>query len=145
MDYYYVQPFVAGDFGKNTVLDNRVHPPIVHKLHYEIDVWIGDVLIRSFPCYLVTEEAERELLKIGVSGVTFADVEVTASELFHRLQPETKLPPFVWMKIHGQPGHDDFGMAPNHQLVVSERALDVFERLGNESAGIRLFDEPEED
>ncbi|MDX8468922.1 hypothetical protein RFM26_24745 [Mesorhizobium sp. VK23B] len=145
MDYYYVQPFVAGDFGENTVLDNRVHPPIVHRLHYVIDVWIGDVLIRSFPCYLVTNEAERELLKIGVSGVTFADVEVTASELFHRLQPKTKLPHFVWMKVHGQPGHDDFGMAPNHELVVSERALEVFERLGNESAGIRLFDEPGKD
>jgi hypothetical protein len=145
MDYYYVEPFVAGDFGKNTVLDNRVHPPIVHKLHYEIDVWIGDVLIRSFPCYLVTKEAERELLKMRVSGATFADVEVTASELFHRLQPETKLPTFVWMKIHGQPGHDDFGMASNHTLVVSERALDVFERLGNESAGIHSFDEPEKD
>ena len=83
-------------------------------------------------------------MNIGVSGVAFADVEVTASELFRRLQPKTKLPDFVWMKIHGQPGQDDFGMAPNHELVVSERALDVFERLGNESAGIRLFDEPEE-
>ena len=145
MDYYYVKPFVAGDFGKNTVLDNRVHPPIVHKLHYEIDVWIGDVLIRSFPCYLVTKEAEQELLEIGVSGVTFADVEVTASELFRRLQPQTKLPSFVWMKIQGRPEHDDFGMAPNHELVVSERALDVFERLGNESAGIRLIVHPEED
>ncbi|WP_164772405.1 hypothetical protein, partial [Mesorhizobium sp. M2C.T.Ca.TU.002.02.1.1] len=119
--------------------------PIVRKLHYVIDVWIGDVLITSFPCYLVTKEAERELLTIGVSGATFADVEVTASELFRRLQPKTKLPSFVWMKIKGQPGHDDFGMAPNHELVVSERALDVFERLGNESAGIRLYDEPEED
>jgi hypothetical protein len=144
MDYYYVKPFVAGDFGKNTVLDNSVHPPIVHKLHYEIDVWIGDVLITSFPCYLVTEEAKRELLEIGVSGVTFADVEVTASELFRRLQPQTKLPSFVWMKIQGRPEHDDFGMAPNHELVISERALDVFERLGNESAGIRLIVQPEE-
>jgi hypothetical protein len=44
MEYYYVKPFVAGEFGKNTVLDNSVHPPIVHKLHYEIDVWIGDRL-----------------------------------------------------------------------------------------------------
>ncbi|TPK83468.1 hypothetical protein FJ934_09670 [Mesorhizobium sp. B2-4-12] len=140
MDYYYVQPFVAGDFGKNTVIDNRVHPPIVHKLHYMVDVWIGDVLIRRFPCYLVTKEAEQELLKMRVTGATFAEVEVTGSELFRRLQPETELPPFVWMKIHGRPGHDDFGMAPNHELVVSESALDVFERLGNESAGIRLFD-----
>ncbi len=144
MDYYYVKPFVAGDFGRNTVLDNRVHPPIVHKFHYDIDVWIGDVLITSFPCYLVTKEAERELLNIGVSGVAFADVEVTASELFRRLQPKTKLPDFVWMKIHGQPGQDDFRIAPNHELVFSERSLDVFERQGNESAGIRLFDEPEE-
>jgi hypothetical protein len=49
------------------------------------------------------------------------------------------------MKIQGQMEHDDFGMAPNHELVVSERALDVFERLGNESAGIRLIVQPEED
>ena len=70
----------------------------------------------------------------------FADVEVTASELFHRLQPNTKLPSFVWMKIQGRPGHDDFGMAPNHELVVSERVLDALKPLGISNALIEPFE-----
>lgn len=140
MKYFYVEPEVAGGPGDHTVMDVSVHPPAVTKLHYEFQGWLGDVLVESFPCFIVTEEAKRVLLEIGFSGATFADVEVTTSELFEEMQPELELPPFVWLKVDGQAGHDDFGLPPNHRLVVSERVLDALKPLGISNALIEPFE-----
>ncbi|MDX8514936.1 hypothetical protein [Mesorhizobium captivum] len=139
MRYFDIRPDVAGGLGDHTVLDTHVHPPIIHKLHYEIEGWFGDALVTTFPCFLVTEEAKQALLKMGISGANFADAEITASDEFHELQPEQDLPDFVWLKVDGKAGRDDFGIASNHDLVISERVLDLFERLGIPSAVIEPF------
>ncbi|ANT51227.1 hypothetical protein MEA186_05461 [Mesorhizobium amorphae CCNWGS0123] len=142
MRYYEVKPLVAGELSEGTVMDTSVHPPIVSKLHYQFDAWLGDVLVTSFPCFLVTEEAKRGLLAIGISGATFADAEVTISEDFYLVQPDVELPPFVWLKVDGRAGHDDFGINQNLNLVMSERAFDVLdELLGLPSASIKRFDD----
>jgi hypothetical protein len=100
---------------------------------------VGDVLVTTFPCFLVTEEAKRGLLAIGISGATFADAEVITSEDFERLQPDVELPPFIWLKVDGRAGHDDFGINQSLNLVISERAFDVLDELGLPSASIRPF------
>ncbi|WP_287335807.1 hypothetical protein [Mesorhizobium sp.] len=63
--YFYIKPHVAGGLGENTVLDTSVHPPIVSKLHYQIEGWFDSALVTTFPCLLVTEKAKRALLEIG--------------------------------------------------------------------------------
>jgi hypothetical protein len=50
------------------------------------------------------------------------------------MQPEQKLPSLVWLKVDGKAGHDDFGIAEDHWLVVSERVLDVLRPLGISNA-----------
>ncbi|MBZ9854321.1 hypothetical protein LB566_10940 [Mesorhizobium sp. CA13] len=140
MRYYEVKPLVAGELGDDTVEDASVHPPIVSKLHYHFAGWVGDALVTSFPCFLVTEEAKRGLLAIGISGATFADAQVTVSEDFHLVQPDVVLPPFVWLKVDGKAGLDDFGINQKLYLVMSERALDVLDELGLPSASIEPFD-----
>ncbi|MFB9981270.1 hypothetical protein ACFSQQ_19355 [Mesorhizobium kowhaii] len=82
MRYFYIKPHVAGGLGENTVLDTSVHPPIVSKLHYQVEGWFGSALVTTFPCFLVTEEAKSALLKMSFSGAVFADAEVTTSEYF---------------------------------------------------------------
>ncbi|MER9328195.1 hypothetical protein [Mesorhizobium sp. M0488] len=140
MPYYTVKPLVAGELSEGTIEDASVHPPIVSKLHYRFAGWLGDALVTSFPCFLVTEEAKHELLAIGISGATFADAKVTTSEDFHLVQPDVVLPPFVWLKVDGRAGHDDFGINQELYLVISERALDVLDELGLPSASIEPFD-----
>ncbi|MER9288741.1 hypothetical protein [Mesorhizobium sp. L2C084A000] len=100
--YFKIRPNVAGGIGENTVLDSSVHPPIVTKLHYEVEGWFGDVIVATFPCLLVTEETRRALQKMGFSGATFADAEVTTSEECQEDQPGLELPPFVWLKVNGR-------------------------------------------
>lgn len=139
MKYFYLEPEVSGGLGDNTVMDTSVHPPIVTRLHYEFDGWLGDVAVTSFPCYLVTGAVKAKFLTAGFSGATFDKVEVTTSELFEEMQPDLELPPFVWLKVDGKAGHDDFGLAEDHRLVVSERVLDALRPLGISHALIEPF------
>jgi hypothetical protein len=135
-----VEPEVAGQLGEDTELDASVHPPIVSKLHYEFDGWLGDVLVTSFPCYLVAEEARRSLLANRFTGLRFSNAEITTSEIFEQLQPDVDLPPFVWLRPNGQPGVDDFGLTARADLVVSDRALRVLEGLGIQNAIVEAYE-----
>lgn len=45
MKFYSLEPEVAGSLGPGTVMDTAVHPPRVHKLHYESDGWSGDDIL----------------------------------------------------------------------------------------------------
>lgn len=128
--YFYIEPEVAGGLGENTVMNRDVHPPVVRSLHYQLEGWLGDVLLESFPCFIVTEDARRKLQLLGATGATFDDVEITTSEQFKELYPNRQLPTFVWLRVQGMAGHDDFGIAEDARLVVSERAVETLRQLG---------------
>ena len=125
MKYYVLDPEVAGGLGERTSMDSSVHPPIVTRLHYEIDGWLGDDLVQSFPCYLVTNGLRERLATIQPTGVSFAPADVSASEDFKSMHPSAPLPKLVWIKIHGVPARDDFGLTADARLVVSDRVLSV--------------------
>jgi hypothetical protein len=120
-------------------MNRSVHPPIVSRLHYEIAGWDGDVLLTSFPCFIVTEDAMKKLMEIGATGASFADVEVTTTYPFREFHPDTQLPKFVWLQVTGRAGRDDFGLAADHRMVISERALDVLKGLQLNGALIEPF------
>jgi hypothetical protein len=125
MRYHSVEPEVAGGLGPRTVMDRRSHPPIVKRLHYVMDGWLGDELLESFPVFVVTESLRDNLNRSGLTGVLTEDVEVTLSDEFQELYPNRTVPSFVWLKITGCPGVHDFGIAEDHRLVVSHRALEL--------------------
>lgn len=129
--YYSLEPEVAGGFGENSVLDTNTHPPDVKHLHYEFDGWLGDDLVESFPCYLVSERLKKVISEVATSGFSFAEVEVSTSEEFHDMCDDQELPEFSWLKVFGQPGVDDFGMSSENCLVVSERVLKGMQEGGN--------------
>lgn len=76
MKYYYLEPEFSSGLGDNTIMDTAVHPPAVTRLHYEFDGWLGDSMVTSFPCYIVTEDVKEKILKSGFSGIAFGKVEV---------------------------------------------------------------------
>jgi hypothetical protein len=99
--YYYVEPEVSGGIGCGTAMDSSVHPPVVSRLVYEFVDWLGDGLITSFPCFLVTTDLAKQIEQAGLDGFLFDEVTVT-------LTPEAKelmdrpLPPWKWLKITGE-------------------------------------------
>jgi hypothetical protein len=139
MRFYLIEPEVAGGLGVETIRDRRVHPPIISRLHYEFDGWLGDQLLTTFPCYIVTEAAMRTILAERLTGVTFDDVLVTTSYDFEERYPDERLPRFVWLKVMGRPEVDDFGLDPIAHLIVSDRALRVLTLLGVAHAIVKPY------
>jgi len=139
MKWFYIEPEVAGGLGKNTVMNRNIHPPIVSKLHYHFDGWLGDVLLESFPCFIVTQLAREKLESARITGVRFDEVEVTSSDEFQELYPNRQLPQFVWLRIDEKAGQDDFGTAPDGRLAISERALSILRGLGVSQAVVTEF------
>jgi hypothetical protein len=65
---------------------------------------------------------------------------VSKSHQFQDFHPEQKLPQFSWLKVDGNAGHDDFGVARNTRLVVSERGLKLLQELGIPNAEVSDFE-----
>jgi hypothetical protein len=66
-----------------------------------------------------------------LSGATFDNMQIVKSGVFEDLHPEgMSLPKFFWLKIDGRAGADDFGIAADNRLVISQRALTLLEHLG---------------
>ena len=139
MKYYMIKPEVAGGLGDKTVMDRSVHPPKVDKLHYVFDGWSGDVLLTSFPCYIVTLEAQKALEEHQFSGVSFSNVEVSKSDTFNELHPDEYIPDFSWLKVNGIAGKNDFGIG-NNRMIVSERVLDILNQLGINEAIVSEYE-----
>ena len=123
--YKYIEPEVAGGLGNETIIDKNYHPPIVKKLHYEFNGWLGDDILESFPCFIVSERLKNEIIKKNLKGIVFEYVKITKSEEFIYLYPKTELPNFYWAIINGKFGTDDFIIANDYRLAINEKALQV--------------------
>jgi hypothetical protein len=133
MNYFVLVPEVAGRFGANTVfVDEVARPPLVEKLHYEFDGWLGDPIVETIGCYIVTEPLRDRISALNPTGVRFAEVEVSRSDEFVGRHPDRTLPPFAWLQITGVAGQDDFGYTTTHgaSIVVSSRILDILSAFG---------------
>ena len=136
MRYFVLSPEVAGGLGKNTVMSRDRHPPTVARLHYEIDVWLGDELLEGFPCFIVTSRLADAVRKSQLSGAATGEVEVTLTDQFNELYPGRLIPKFMWLQVSGTAGIDDFGTDSTGRLVVSERALRLLETMKLENCEV---------
>lgn len=126
MSYYLLAPEVAGELGPDTVMDTSVHPPAVTRLQYEIEDWLGDEILESTPCFIVTERLAGLIQDAGLGGYRLADADVVLGEDAEELAGgPIDLPEFRWLQLTGKAGSDDFGASADGSLVVSQRALDV--------------------
>lgn len=125
---FLLEPDVAGGWGRRTVADVSVHPPLVSRLHYEFADWFGDDLVTSFPCFIVTERLAAALDAAGLTGYRLDAVVVSTGPGFSELRPGVELPRFRWLRVSGVMGVDDFAVAPDYRLAVSARALELLRR-----------------
>ena len=140
MKSYIVEPEVAGTLGERTVLDNATHPRTVNRLHYQFEGWLGDVLLESYPAFIITDQVREALLEMEASGVGFGEVEVTTTKGFTELYPDRVLPKFVWLKPSGQVGRDDFATAGDGRLILSQRVVNLLNKLGLSNALVEPLD-----
>ncbi|WP_330944538.1 hypothetical protein [Vibrio diabolicus] len=139
MSQYLIEPEVPGSLGENTVANFDLHPPIIEKLHFQFDGWLGDDLLTSFPCFLVTERLATALSSSQLSGYNLEVAEISASDVFEELYPECTLPRFSWLQVSGTIGKDDFSVTNDGLLLVSGRAMVLLQRYQLENADIVVY------
>jgi len=140
MKYYTLDPEVAGGFGPNSILDDPcTRPPRITHFNYEFAGWLGDPLLEAVACFIVTEPLKDRIAALHPTGVSFGTVEVSKSGEFEDLHPGRQLPIFVWLQVTGEAGEDDFGLSAMHNLVVSERVLEVLRQEGMSHCAIADF------
>ena len=139
MDFFFVEPEVAGGLGSRTKMDVGVHPPVIHSLHYELQGWLGDVLLESFPAFVLTQDVAQALVQAKLTGMDFSDVEITKGEQFDELYPGRAVPKFFWLKPRGTLAVDDFSCYPDGRLVVSGRALELLKTAGISNASVEPY------
>ncbi|HEY8969066.1 MAG TPA: hypothetical protein VIM64_08230, partial [Puia sp.] len=100
--FKFIEPEVAGGLGEETKLDTSTHPPVVFQLHYEFYGWLGNDILESFPCFIVTDGLKKAILDARLSGVVFDQVKVTTSDEFDAFHSGVVLPPWRWMKVSGK-------------------------------------------
>lgn len=122
---YILEPEVPGGLGPRTQMDRSVHPPRVRSVHFVFDGWLGDHLVESFPCYLVTIEMANSLMAAGVTGFELADAEIETSEQFREIYPNRLLPVFKWLNIVSKSTESDVYITSDNRLGGSKKALDV--------------------
>src|SRR5690349_15029857 len=142
MTEHVLRPEVAGGWGPDTQADTTLHPPVVHRLHYEFQGWLGDDIVESFPCFLVTRRLAEAIEREALTGAEFAQVKVTKDPQFVRFYPQVadSLPDWLWLKPAGEPHVSDFWLLPNANLVVSGRALGVMRRFALQHCDVKILE-----
>jgi hypothetical protein len=140
MKKYIIEPEVAGQLGKDTILNHSTKPPIIEKLNYEFEDWLGDDFIEGFQCFICSEKLAEYIKKQNLTGYIFDECKVTKSQFFNDLhEDELELPRFLWFKIVGNET-DDFFIVPNSMLVVSKKALDTLQAFNIDRCRIQEYE-----
>ena len=143
MKHYLLQPEIAGGLGRRTVVESEARryterqEAFVSSFHCELDGWLGDDLIESFPCFLVTEILGTVLAAEHLSGFELADVEVTSSKYYQQIHPGSTLPKFRWLQITGTPEEDDFWIENDQSLAVSDQAWRLLSKFQLQHCSVR--------
>jgi hypothetical protein len=123
-NYKKIEPEVIVGLGDKTVFKEQKPPLInIEKLHIHLEDWLGDDLMECFPCYIVTDSLNGELIKSDFTGFGFSELEMTLDEYFENNYQQNKpLPKFFWLKIHGVEHKDDFFIR-DKELMASTRVI----------------------
>ncbi|PFX51275.1 hypothetical protein COL36_27975 [Bacillus wiedmannii] len=139
MSLYLLSPEVAGGHGEHTVYGNEKSIGAegisgkVQFLHYEFYGWLGDDLLESTPCFIVSEKLKNALISSELKDFRLEECLISVSEEFQELYPDKELPDF-WRLIplgtvnyengnySGWSGHQ-FCLTPRGDLILTEEVL----------------------
>lgn len=150
MKLYLLEPEVAGGIGSNSIIiyENQKMKEVKH-LHYEFEGWLGDDLLTSSPCFIVTQALANDLLKSDLSGCKFEEVEISTSETFRELYPNRELPKFKRIIPEGvvevekdkviKWSGNDFCLRNAIDLFLTQKALTVLESYNLNNCDITEF------
>jgi len=134
-----LEPEVAGEIGENSIINyERGMIKEVKFLNYVFTGWLGDELLTSHPCFIVSENIVEDILKSNLKGYKFEDVEISVSDEFKEIYRDRYIPNFKRLIPLGkvvvcdekiiQSSRDDFCLEDDVELVVSYSALEMLKK-----------------
>ena len=132
MNYYLLYPEVAGELGDGSEVvyeDGQIKEVIF--LEYNFMGWLGDELLTTHPCFIVTESLQNDIILNGLTGVKFNNIAMTFSNEFRDMCGNRKVPKFVQMicndlyESNVENLQKDFYLNKYKDIIVSEKALSV--------------------
>lgn len=131
-----LRPEVAGGFGKQTQLEFDETGSLARVIHldYEFAGWLGDDLLATTPCFIVSDRLQEAMRQSDLSGASFEPITVSKSDEFMEMYGDRQLPSFVRLVPLGAVGltatgevgqwsGDDFCLMGRNKLVVTEHVL----------------------
>ncbi|MDR4904621.1 hypothetical protein P4T54_11485 [Bacillus mycoides] len=100
MNLYLLAPEVAGGHGEQTVYGTEKEikeegiSGKVQFLHYEFYGWLGDDLLESTPCFIVSDKFKNALESSQLRDFKIEKCLISLSEEFQELYPDKKIPDF---------------------------------------------------
>ena len=96
MKYYILNPEVAGELGDGSeVVYENGKIKEVKFLEYVFMGWLGDELLTTHPCFIVTKSLQEDIILAGLTGMEFDEIRVTISDEFIELYGDRHIPEFV--------------------------------------------------
>ncbi|AMA72257.1 hypothetical protein P4S93_17595 [Aneurinibacillus thermoaerophilus] len=136
MNLYLLEPEVAGGHGEQTIYEDGDFDKVKF-LHYEFYGWLGDELLESTPCFIITSSLAKELVAANLTGYKLTNCLITTSEEFEDSSPDTELPEFKQLIPLGKVttedntyhfwSGEDFCLSENNSLVVTQNALSILQ------------------
>ena len=146
MNYYLLKPEVAGELGEGSELVYEGGSlKEVTFLEYNFMGWLGDELLTTHPCFIVTESLQNDIMLYDLTGVTFRDIAMTFSDEFYELYGDKKLPRFVQIICNTSYEDNadnlqyDFYYNKYKRMIVSEKALNVLKQHRMDMCNIESY------
>ena len=138
--FYKISTQAPAQMGKRTILDKENTPWKVRKLHAIFDVWSDDDLLKTSPCYYVSERLFRALSSSSLSGFELnTELDTDISLTFKNLYPNKTIPKFILLNIVGNAGVNDFGLTEDMDLVLSEAAVEILRKYNTSETEIEIW------
>ncbi|WHY75312.1 hypothetical protein QNH20_14270 [Neobacillus sp. WH10] len=80
MKLFLLEPEVAGGIGEKATFSNNTYPngmKEISHLNYEFQGWLGDELLETTSCFIVTEYLANSIQSSELNGYLFNEIEVT--------------------------------------------------------------------
>ncbi len=134
--FYKLIPACPGLIGADSVGDLTI--PVIEKLHFVFLSGYLEPIVCEQNQFLATEEVQEAVMALvpAPDSVLFTRenlVVTTDGYQFDEVWPDLvpKVSEYLWMKISGEPGVDDFGLL-HSQLIISARVRDSIKNLNFE-------------
>lgn len=149
MKYFVLEPeVVAGGIGKKSkILYENSKIKEVLFLDYEFEDWLGDDILTTHPCFIISESL-CDIIKVSdLKGYQLQKIDISFSDFFLEVYNKKILPNFIRLLPFSINEVNlinkmllDFYLYKNTTLVVSERSLNILKKFNLSNANILNID-----